>query len=244
MANLTLSDLIDLEVQVQKEEHEDRRDLRARYRSMGQSLMERGVPARDSAALLRGALGQSSPRPTAGRQFTSALAWVRTALVVAGILLGWGLATQILTYKGEHPVNVVHFLVILVGLQLLFLVFLAVTLIPRRRGEWFPGDGPLQGLVRSLFHWMIRNEETRTLVQDLAARRHAYKNLERWLLIQSTQFFGVAFNLAALAGCFYGILFSDIAFGWSTTLQWDPSRVHQLAGAASAPGHRTDGSRR
>jgi hypothetical protein len=63
----------------------------------------------------------------------------------------------------------------------------------------------------------------------LEDRLDAHRGLLRWLVVRAAQLFGVFFNLAAIAGCFYRITFSDVAFGWSTTLQLDASAVRHLA---------------
>src|SRR5204863_307845 len=67
----------------------------------------------------------------------------------------------------------------------------------------------------------------RALWHRLRSRRSLYHHLEPWLLLGLTQAFGVAFNLGALFGCLRLIVFSDIAFSWSTTLlQLDPAHFH------------------
>ena len=72
----------------------------------------------------------------------------------------------------------------------------------------------------------------------IQGRLDAHRGLLRWILVRAAQIFGIAFNVAALAGCLYRIAVTDIAFGWSTTLQLDATSVHRLAEALSGPWSR------
>jgi hypothetical protein len=59
----------------------------------------------------------------------------------------------------------------------------------------------------------------------------------RWLVSFWSQLFSVAFNVGALLAVFYLIAFSDLAFGWSTTLAFDSTRFHAIVTALSWPWH-------
>jgi hypothetical protein len=78
----------------------------------------------------------------------------------------------------------------------------------------------------------LRRLQPKTL-PDLDQRLDAHRGLLRCLIVRAAQLFGVFFNVAALAGCLYRIAFSDVAFGWSTTLHLDANAVHQIAQAMS-----------
>ena len=48
-------------------------------------------------------------------------------------------------------------------------------------------------------------------------RAGLYADVERWMLFALTQRFGLWFNLCALATCLVLVIFTDLAFSWSTT---------------------------
>lgn len=79
-------------------------------------------------------------------------------------------------------------------------------------------------------------EQWRGLWHRLRSRRSLYRKVEPWTLLTLTQWFGVAFNVAALLSCLRLIAFSDLAFSWSTTLiQLDSGRFHEFVRALAAP---------
>jgi hypothetical protein len=229
MSGLGLADLFDLEIRVLEERRENEEARRTRYRNLGRRVLEQGVPADDPAALLRGMLRLDPERRTAGAKFEAAVGAFQSLLAIAGILLGASLSLGLLHYSGEHPVNVLNVLAALVGTQLVLLLFLLLALIPRRRSH-----GLLRALLRKLVSRAMHDAAPERL-RVLEERLDAHRGLLRWLLVRSAQTFGVAFNLAALAGCLYRVVFSDVAFGWSTTLHFNAGTFHAVAKALSAP---------
>ena len=241
---MTLADLVDLEVQLVRDRAADPASLEARDRR----LLPPGASARGRAAVLRGWIealrdqDPASPRP--GRAVVSALRAVRTVLVIAGLLLGWGTATAVLQFTGGHPVNVWDFLLVFVGLQLALLVLLLTSLLLPLHEAGAPLLGVARTIVGAIYRRLVvrffrgeaRIEEWRVLWHTLRARRSLYHVVEPWILLGLTQTFGVAFNLAALAAMLRLVVFSDLAFSWSTTLlQLDSARFHAVVGALSTP---------
>jgi hypothetical protein len=235
MSGLGLADLFDLEIRVLEERRENEEARRNRYRNLGRRVMEQGAAADDPAALLRGMLRLDPQRRTAGGKFESAVGAFQALVAIAGILLGGSLSLGLLFYSGEHPVNILNVLAALVGAQLLLLVLLLLALVPRRR---LPRGGPVHGLLRALLRSLVSRAmhgAAPERLRVLEERLDAHRGLLGWLLLRAAQTFGVAFNLAALAGCLYRIVFSDVAFGWSTTLQFDAAAFHHVARALSSP---------
>jgi hypothetical protein len=243
---MTLADLIDLEVQLARDRESDRAELSARDRT----LLAGDAPApRSRQALLArwlGSLRAAEPgQPHPGRAVEGALKGLRSALVLLGLVLGWGAATALLRYSGGEPVNVWDFLLAFVGLQLLlFVLLLASFFLPiAALGE--PLIGLFRGLVAAVYPRLAaramgwtggRLAEWQSLWHRLRSRRSLYHQVEPWVLLGLTQAFGVAFNVGALLGCLRLIVFSDIAFSWSTTLvQLDAARFHAILHALAAP---------
>jgi hypothetical protein len=241
---MTLANLIDLEAQLARDRDADPGALAARDRALlagspvevarPGALLERwldALRARDPAALFP------------GRAVARSLAGVRAALAVAGLALGWGAATALMTYGGGHPVNVWDFLLAFVGVQLALLaLLLALFVVPLAAA-----GAPFVGLLRSGLGWAYarlarrlvdpaREAEWRALWHRLRSRRSLYHAVEPWLLLSLTQGFAVAFNLGALAAVLRLVVFTDVAFGWGTTLvDLDAGAFHALARGLAWP---------
>ena len=244
---MTLSDLIDLEAQLDRDHGADPGALQARDRSLVAAPDLGGSPRATVLQRWLGALREAEPRRLhPGATVTGALRGVRAALILLGLVLGWGAATALLRYTGQEPVNVWDFLLVFVGVQLLlFALLLSSFFLPvAALGT------PLLGLFRGLLAWIYprlaarglpgkdpaRLAEWKALWHRLRSRRSLYHDVEPWLLLGLTQAFGVAFNVGALLGCLRLIVFSDIAFSWSTTLlHLDADRFHALVRALAAP---------
>lgn len=240
---MTLSDLIDLEAQLARDRDGDPEALAARDRA---ALAGRDAGEGSRAALLRAWLGALREREPGllhpGRSVERALGIVRAALAAGGVLLGWGAATALLRYTGEHPVNVWDVLLAFVGVQLLLLALLLASFLLPAAAARPPLLGLFRGAVAALYPRLARAggggrvEEWRALWHRLRSRRSLYHRTEPWLLLGLTQTFGVAFNLGALAGMLRLVVFSDVAFSWSTTLlELDAARFHGLVRALAAP---------
>lgn len=246
MVDEALADVVDVEIQLHRDRDRPREELRRRDRAIGLALRE--IDAADRRALLGGwvrAVQKEEGDAGAGETFvrvTHALAWL---LALFGLLSGAGAASAVLAYDGKHPVNVVHFLAVFVGLQLLLLLlFVSSSTLWRLRGR-LPGASGLYGLVRLGFDGLAGLFDRRLSAERRASLRAArgglrvshvvYGDLERWLIVSLAQRFGLFFNLGALATCLYLISFSDLAFAWQTTLDVGAPEFHTLVRVIAAP---------
>jgi hypothetical protein len=241
---MTVADLIDLEAQLARDRDADVAVLERRDRALLAGVASASRPALLTRWLER--MREAHPGTVfPGRTISSVLSGIRAVLVIIGFILGWAAASALLRYTGTEPVNVWDFLLAFVGVQLLlFALLLGSFVVPLAAvGK------PLLGLVRTAVAAAYprlaarvlgatdeRLGEWRAFWHRLRSRRSLYHRLEPWILLAATQAFGVAFNVGAIAGCLRLIVFSDIAFAWSTTLvQLDASRFHALVHALAAP---------
>jgi hypothetical protein len=242
---MNLADLIDLEAQLARDRDADPGALAARDRALlGGSA---SGPERRDALLARWlealrAEDRSALRP--GRAVAGALSALRALLVVAGLLVGWGAGTAIMSYGGGHPVNVWDFLLAFVGVQLVLLLLLAASFFLPLAALGTPALGMVRGALGGLYPWLAgrvlggdrSRAEWRALWHRTRSRRSLYQAVEPWVLLTLTQALGVAFNLGVLAAVLRLVVFTDVAFGWSTTLvELDPARFHALARALAWP---------
>jgi hypothetical protein len=232
MTRLSLADLVDLEARLFAEQGETEEVRRTRYRQLGRRLAEKGPLPAEPAGLLKALLQLDPTRDGPGKRFEAALRLLQTFVSFLGLLCGGSLSLSLLHYSGEHPVNVLTVLAALVGTQLVLLAILIVALIPRKDART---SGPVQHLLRAGLDWFLVRIGLAQHPLAVGDRLDAHRGLLRWILVRCAQIFGVSFNLAALAGCFYRFAFSDIAFGWSTTLPLDANDVRRITDAFAAP---------
>jgi hypothetical protein len=162
-------------------------------------------------------------------------------MIVLGVLAGASLAATVLRYDGSQPVNAVTVFSVLVGVQA-FLMFLTLLLIPKS----VPGLRAVQGVIGQLnpatmVAAIYQRLRTARLPDSLAmifswhVGRAAAARFSKWQLLHLSQTAAIAFNIGALATALALVTFTDLAFGWSTTLQLSSSELAHWVRIISAP---------
>lgn len=181
----------------------------------------------------------------------TALHLTRFFLVLAGILLGWGATLGAFYFDGSGRVNAVSVIALLVVIPGLFILPFAIGALPTRLAERIPGvrlittlagavsPGRLASLVWRIFPRELR-ESVILLSGRLGKHHRLHADLQKWAVLRWSQLFAVSFQVTALAACLVLIVFTDLAFGWSTTLtSGDPAldarRVHRATSALATP---------
>lgn len=175
-------------------------------------------------------------------------AWqaARLALSSSGWILGIGVASGLLFFDGAGRVNVITGLGVLVVLQAVTVAATIVLMLPSAIRQRVPGVAAAQTALGLLSPARVLPSLLRRLpagtrggLHDLSGRvssnRRVFGPLSRWLALVAAQQFGVAFNIGVLLAFLTGVLFTDLAFGWSTTLDVEPSTLHQLTTTLSLP---------
>ncbi len=180
----------------------------------------------DAALLLQWWQATYNSQP--GDVLAPALLIAGTVMLAAGLLTGVSVTSIALTYTGEYPVNLFVLLGVVVGLPTLTLL-LALPLRLLGRGN-MPAAASLLGLAAA---------SVRRLDSNVADYLHntlwRYQSPVFWRLQKTLQLFTLAFLSAALLTFTAIISFSDIAFGWSSTLDIAPHSVHALTDWLSLP---------
>ncbi len=240
-----LGAIIDLAVQLDRDRGKPVAELRRRDREIGRRLASlRDTPRRQVLAWLSSV---SDPEHTRfGPHLVRAQRIGALFLGLAGLILGWLAAAAVFYYDGSQPVNIINVLVVFVAVQLGLVLLLLITFIPVPVLRLLPGAGSVVEILELLSPGRLQKLASRFLPTEYrrraesllgASRAHRvlFGRAERWLVTFSSQFFAVAFNAGALLSCLYLILFSDIAFSWSTTLQVTSEDVHSLTRLLAAP---------
>lgn len=174
-----------------------------------------------------------------------------TALV--GVVVGWGTALGVFYYDGAGRVNALAVLAAFVLLPAVFLVLFCWSALPPGMLAWLPGAGALASLLSRLSPGRLTGlvvrflpQATREAWQRLTGRAEATRKvhgvLQKWVFLRWSQLFALAFQAAALTASLGLVVFSDLAFGWSTTLTTgdaleDARRLHAITDVVSAPWH-------
>lgn len=190
------------------------------------------IDARDRAERVRAWWRKvdAPSRPDAGRRLAAARRLATFAMLLVGALAGAGVALAAFRYDGTQPVNVVRILALLVVPQIV-LVALTLVMMPPR----VPGLKLVQDALASMNPGALAASIFRSLARDLGDLPHlmrggrpASRRYAKWQLLYWSQAAAVAFNVAALATAFALITFTDLAFGWSTTLGVEPALVARI----------------
>lgn len=161
-------------------------------------------------------------------------------MLILGAVAGAGVASAVFHYDGTWPVNVVTVFAMLVLLQLVLVLLTLILMLPRAPGiRWLQdlmgGFNP-GALVASIYRRIARIDGARAeLLVWPAARGPAVARFARWQMLVWSQMGAVAFNVAALATAAALIAFTDLAFGWSTTLRVDSGDVQRMTEVLAMP---------
>jgi len=240
-----LADLVDLVVQIRRDAGRTEMELHRRDRALlatgTTDLHDRSRVVRLWVDKLR-SRGEALPGRQAQRLYRLQLVF----LVLLGLLAGWGAAAAVFAYDGSRPVNVVHALMVFVGLQAVLLLGLGVVLVPTRLSRRLPflagfqdlllwlSPGQWTRLTARLLPGRVRESMSRLFPFD-DLRREPLGGVVKWCIVQSAQACGVAFYTGALVSALYLVAFSDLAFSWSTTLQADVGQVQRVTDTLSLP---------
>jgi hypothetical protein len=206
-----------------------------RDRAIGLSLHEG-----DSAARVRswwrkiGERGDDLP----GRRLHHARSWINLALFLVGLVSGAGVALAAFRYDGTYPVNVVRLLALLAAPQVILLA-LSLLLIPGRLpGLRFVQDALSAfnpGALAAAVYRQLQGEPHSHEFAWTAAPTAARRRFGKWQMLFWSQIAAVAFNLGVIGTAAVLIAFTDLAFGWSTTLSVDSETASRIFGSIAAP---------
>jgi hypothetical protein len=187
-----------------------------------------------------------------GSVFASSRRLVTLLLGGLGFALGVGVASALLQYDGQHPVNVSWYLFWLVLLQILLATTTLVIWYARRTKAVQTAvadvsllSHPLGRLLSRAARW-VQHLRLAHLPNDLRDRAKARQGLVEshyalygpasYLpMLILAQVFGIGFNVGAIVITIALEWFTDLAFGWASALSVSPETVHGLARMIATP---------
>lgn len=180
-----------------------------------------------------------------------AVVWCGTLITLLGLVLGLGAALGVFFFDGSGRVNAVGVIAVLVLLPGLFLLLFIAAALPARFLAPLPGGRALTALARGLSPGRLGSVILRFFPSDFRQawegvtgqtirRQTLYQGIQKWAILRWSQLLALGFQAAALAAAICLVLFTDLAFGWSTTLTSgnpirDAETIHSLTSTMAAP---------
>ncbi len=130
-------------------------------------------------------------------------------------IFGFSYAYSLLYYNGKRPVNVAIFLIFFIFLQLTFLLFSII-------GQFLSTDKSPPFLSKILFKFLGFLGAEKSLLSSRSTTYHL-------------AFFGVFFSLGGIIALLIKTSFTDLVFGWSTSLPINSKSVHHFTSAFCLP---------
>jgi len=218
-----LDDLARLDRQLDADSERPLRQLAARDREIGRGL-DRGSSQTRLLAWLDRVDSGAGRRPRLEAIAASITLW----LGVAGLLSGISVMSGLLLVGRQQPVNVLLFLALFIGTQLLLLLLTLAVGIGVTRGSAL--HLPFENLNPVRLLW----QKALARLSGALGQRH-FAVIGRLALLRWGQLFGVWFNLGAAAAFMTILLVTDRSFGWSSTLDISDGAVWRLTQLLSAP---------
>ena len=227
------------------EERDRRRSDREAHAALESALV--GASIADRRALIRHwlAFAPSSAAKQRIRRVRSTLRGLRGLLFGIGLFVGWATAAALLRFEVHAGrINIVLFLgiVVLLPFATVLLAAIGVTLFSRGHESAEPGAGVQGGwrsqvLARGAMAALPESlrADFDVLLGRLSAHDRLYARVQRMQLFVWSQWIGVAFSLGALAAFLGFVVFTDLAFGWSTTLDVEASKIHAFVEILASP---------
>lgn len=238
-----LAELVDFEALLFADRELSEQALTDRDSKIGAPLTDAGPSRRRllSAwlASMRNRAGQRLPGSGVEEAYRHAT-WM---ICVALFIVGMGSAAAVLRFTGEHPINVLVVLGLFVFAQIVAVVLTVVLFAVAARAPALFEGLPLAVFIRGSVSWLGRRSAKRlvsgtergAVVGWMRGRRSLYAGAERRLVFAVLQRGAIAFNLGVLASFIVTVIFSDLAFGWGTTLNLGAERLHRICSLLAAP---------
>ncbi len=235
-----IANLIDFEIALEKFDDSKSEDRSIFLKQIEPAL---GVRVNDRSAVFMAWLKVRVPgEVTTGSQFQLGIRYAILLAVLFGGLTGVGTTAGLLANQSSYPINAASFLAVTVGLQLAVIAIVIAALMARKFGFNFsPLTSAMKGLVLLIARTLsLLNGEQRTEVRYFLAKTGEKSErlgpLIGLQLLQLTQAFAIAFNLAILGSMlFYYLPFSELRFGWQTTYMFLPATVSKFIQVIAVP---------
>ncbi|MDR3400953.1 MAG: DUF2868 domain-containing protein [Chthoniobacter sp.] len=162
--------------------------------------------------------------------------------LLGGLVFGFAVASTALYYAGERPVNVAVFVGVTVGVQWILLLWSLLVIL--FRGVRAASQQLLVRLGESIGQMLANAAEhlsgeqrLRLRAEAVSLRQLAGRNLRLlcWPPLLALQLFGIWWNCGVFFALLMRVLFTDVAFGWESTVAQSPHGMSALVHALATP---------
>lgn len=249
----TYKDIIDLEYAFFLDsENSDlaSEDKEKRDRGIFIGLKDKGIvhdSSSDSSLVLEWARAITASygfRKTPGTALLTIWKYFLIVMALAGFVAGASAVSAVLYYKGEAPVNIATFLAITVLPHWIFLFILGLRCFlslfsAEENRECYPG----LYLFISGFIFCLSLGQSSIFINNrgdafeswIIKLLKIYASAFFWPILVLAQVFGLGVGIASLIVTFIKIAFTDLAFGWQSTLVTAPEKIHAVASFLALP---------
>lgn len=198
----------------------------ARDRSIGKTIADRN-PRNRVLAWWRAVDRASVETEQAGERVAAFVSIGSGLLLLAGIAAGLAIAGAAFAYRGDEPVNLFALLGVIVGIPLVMLLLQLAFLrggvpLPRAIGDALAVLSP----SRWVGAWLERRFHPDLFASVTSGRTGGL--FARWQVIAFGQWFAIGYFIGVLVLSGLLVVFTDLAFGWSTTLELTSQAVHEV----------------
>jgi hypothetical protein len=166
-----------------------------------------------------------------GERVEALRGFATVGLFTLGLVMGAGLAGVAFGYRGQYPVNLFALLGVLVGIPLVLLLA-TLLLLPVRLPRFGRAMSGLN-LGRWVGVWLDRVSDVELFAAFPGSGKPA--PFARWQLLVFTQWLTVGYFVGVIGIAWLLVIFTDLAFGWSTTLELDSTTVHGWFAGLAVP---------
>jgi hypothetical protein len=192
--------------------------------------------AADGDAAANAPMDAAAAPPGTGARVERYRRFAVIGLLLFGLLGGAATAAVAFAYDGRHPVNLFRLLGLLVVLPGVLLLLTLALLPLRRRGGAGDSGGMLAALNAGRWAGAVLDRIARIeLFAPSTGAPFGLAGFARWQVLVFSQWAALGFFIGAIG---YGLLlvaFTDLAFGWSTTLDVAVADAHRAFAALAAP---------
>lgn len=168
-----------------------------------------------------------------GQLLHQALRWTTWLATIVGLLVGTSSVLALTSGDGTTPVNVLWVMALTMLLPLLTACGSFLLSFPLLWSKGHYDGGLLMAVLRSIVAKFVRSasdaldhaapSQSREVHRTLGVMRSTYRMVDpvvSWLLLGVMQRFALALAIGFISGLLLRLLFVDITFGWTTTIEF------------------------
>jgi hypothetical protein len=156
------------------------------------------------------------------KRYMDYLASFNSIVGIISFIVGFFVGLGLLSYNGQAPVNIIYYLLIAMILPMFSMSISLFTMFTH---------GGVANFFAMLFplHWIERIVSHLPFQNKLGSFRPPFSfEFSKWLFMERLHLFSMLFSIGLLLSLILMVIATDIAFGWSTTLQISPESFHSF----------------